>query len=199
MRHHRAFIVVWTGTEAKSWHHRWGCVHYVMVFKVQWKPLGLPPSSIKRMTGWMQKAISCTAWCSEIGSLTSLGTWNSGASCDARDPISLHQAVYYDVCIWLMRLTLICDVTRYRLVQVQQNRSNWKKKKKKKKKADTGLGWSSTGWHIYTSYHWPVQFPLIPSPEKPSKQRQENDPTLFVQVAFPSQLSVFDAHSLISG
>ena len=34
-----------------------------------------------------------TAWCREIGSLTSLDTWNSGAFSDAREPISLHQAV----------------------------------------------------------------------------------------------------------
>ena len=33
------------------------------------------------------------AWCSEIGSLTSLDACNSGASSDRREPISLHQAV----------------------------------------------------------------------------------------------------------
>ena len=33
------------------------------------------------------------AWCSEIGSLTSLDACNSGASSDVREPISLHQAV----------------------------------------------------------------------------------------------------------
>ena len=36
-----------------------------------------------------------TAWCSEIGSLTSPDAWNSGASNDAREPISLHQAVSF--------------------------------------------------------------------------------------------------------
>ena len=36
---------------------------------------------------------TCTAWCSEIGSLTSLDACNSGASSDVREPISLHQAV----------------------------------------------------------------------------------------------------------
>ena len=35
----------------------------------------------------------CTAWCSEIGSLTSLNACNSGAASDAREPISLHQAI----------------------------------------------------------------------------------------------------------
>ena len=34
-----------------------------------------------------------TAWCSEIGSLTSLDACDSGASSDVRAPISLHQAV----------------------------------------------------------------------------------------------------------
>ena len=34
-----------------------------------------------------------TAWCSEIGSLTSRDARNSGASSDRRGPISLHQAV----------------------------------------------------------------------------------------------------------
>ena len=37
-----------------------------------------------------------TDWCSEIGSLTSLGACNSGASNDRREPISLHQAVHGD-------------------------------------------------------------------------------------------------------
>ena len=37
---------------------------------------------------------ACTAWCSEIGSLTSLHACNSGASSDVREPISLHQAVH---------------------------------------------------------------------------------------------------------
>ena len=36
---------------------------------------------------------TCTDWCSEIGSLTSLDACNSGASSDVREPISLHQAV----------------------------------------------------------------------------------------------------------
>ena len=34
-----------------------------------------------------------TAWCSEIGSVTSLDACDSGASSDVREPISLHQAV----------------------------------------------------------------------------------------------------------
>ena len=38
-------------------------------------------------------ATRCTAWCSEIGSLTSLDSWNSGASSDAREPFSLHQDI----------------------------------------------------------------------------------------------------------
>ena len=33
-----------------------------------------------------------TAWCSEIGSLTSLDAWNSGAFIDVKEPISPHQA-----------------------------------------------------------------------------------------------------------
>ena len=37
---------------------------------------------------------TCTAWCSEIGSLTSLDACNSGASNNVREPISLHQAVH---------------------------------------------------------------------------------------------------------
>ena len=37
--------------------------------------------------------VSCTAWCSEIGSLTSRDGCNSRASSDRRGPISLHQAV----------------------------------------------------------------------------------------------------------
>ena len=37
---------------------------------------------------------ACTAWCSEIGYLTSLDACNSGASSDVREPVSLHQAVY---------------------------------------------------------------------------------------------------------
>ena len=39
-----------------------------------------------------------TAWCSEIGSLTSRDACNSGASSDRRGPISLHHAVHmYDI------------------------------------------------------------------------------------------------------
>ena len=38
-----------------------------------------------------------TAWHSKIGSLTSLDAWNSGASSDAREPISLHQAVHLNL------------------------------------------------------------------------------------------------------
>ena len=36
---------------------------------------------------------SCTAWCSGIGSLTSLNACDSGASSDVREPISLHRPV----------------------------------------------------------------------------------------------------------
>ena len=39
------------------------------------------------------KVCACTTWCSEIGSLTSLDACNSGASCDVRQPISLHHVV----------------------------------------------------------------------------------------------------------
>ena len=36
---------------------------------------------------------TCTAWCSEIGSLTSLNAPELHSSSDIREPISLHQAV----------------------------------------------------------------------------------------------------------
>ena len=36
---------------------------------------------------------TCAAWCSEIGSPTSVDACNSGASSDHRDPFSLHQAL----------------------------------------------------------------------------------------------------------
>ena len=39
---------------------------------------------------WMR---ACTAWCNEIGSRTSPGACNSGASSDVEEPNSLHQAV----------------------------------------------------------------------------------------------------------
>ena len=42
-----------------------------------------------------QPQCSSTAWCSEIGSLTSLDAYKSGASIDCREPISLHQAVLF--------------------------------------------------------------------------------------------------------
>ena len=41
----------------------------------------------------------CTAWCSEIGSLTSLDVRNSGVFSDVREPISLHQAVLECLCL----------------------------------------------------------------------------------------------------
>ena len=41
----------------------------------------------------MSAASIFTAWCSEIGSLTSLDACNSGASSDVREPISLDQTV----------------------------------------------------------------------------------------------------------
>ena len=41
-----------------------------------------------------------TAWCSEIGSLTSRDACNSGASSDRRGPISLHQAVLGTTCLY---------------------------------------------------------------------------------------------------
>lgn len=40
---------------------------------------------------------------------------------------------------------------------------------------------------------------IIPSPENPSKQTQEKPPSLFSHLASEEQLSVFIAHSLISG
>ena len=61
---------------------------------------------------------ACTAWCSEISSLTSLDACNSGASSDRRKPISLHQAVLWkqqrplkvpfldEACDWLLLRTL---------------------------------------------------------------------------------------------
>ena len=36
-----------------------------------------------------------TAWCSEIGSLTSLDAWKSGAFSDVREPISLHHRLHF--------------------------------------------------------------------------------------------------------
>ena len=38
----------------------------------------------------VQLQSTCTAWCSEIGSLRSLDACNSGASSDRREPVSLH-------------------------------------------------------------------------------------------------------------
>ena len=46
-----------------------------------------------RWCGNKSRNNSCTAWCSEFGSLTSPDAWNAGASSDVREPISLHQTV----------------------------------------------------------------------------------------------------------
>ena len=51
------------------------------------------PSNAQSAVGGRCSPRSCTAWCSEIGSLTSLDACNSGASSDFKEPISLHQAV----------------------------------------------------------------------------------------------------------
>ena len=45
----------------------------------------------------LHNTCTCTDWCSEIGSLTSLDACNSGASSDRKEPISLQQAVYIHV------------------------------------------------------------------------------------------------------
>ena len=68
----------------------------------QWKTNGIQSLSVlcgpfwetKNWT-WSPRTLKSlsTAWCSEIGSLTSLDACNSGASSDVRGPISLHQAV----------------------------------------------------------------------------------------------------------
>ena len=50
-----------------------------------------------------------TAWCNEIGSLTSLHACTSGASSDHRQPISLHQAVLVGfVCLLVQPSHLAC-------------------------------------------------------------------------------------------
>ena len=52
-----------------------------------------------------------TTWCSEIGTLTSLDAWNSGASSNAREPISLHQAIYIYRTYSLVQWNWFSDVT----------------------------------------------------------------------------------------
>ena len=58
---------------------------------------------------------ACTAWCSEIGSLTSLDACNSGASSDVREPISLHQtylgfALFHTLLIALSMCALMLSI-----------------------------------------------------------------------------------------
>ena len=53
-----------------------------------------------------------SAWCSELGSLTSLDACNSGAANDVRQPISLHQAVRNTIEPWSSWLAVVrCDIT----------------------------------------------------------------------------------------
>ena len=68
-------------------------------------------------------ALHNTAWCSEIGSLTSVDACNSGASDDAREPISLHQAVLS--CLSMVRAQ---DSERFKIV------IDWKKEKEERRK-----------------------------------------------------------------
>ena len=63
-----------------------------------------------------------TAWCSEIGSLTSPDARNSGASSDRREPISLHQAVYSlheHFFIMLLHPRANCDAFHWHAVILQ--------------------------------------------------------------------------------
>ena len=61
-----------------------------------------------------------TAWCSEIGSLTSLYACNSGVSSDRREPISLHQAV----CTVTTTKALCMELTNWLCVDLlKQNRA----------------------------------------------------------------------------
>ena len=53
----------------------------------------------------------CTARCGEIGSLMSLDAWNSGASSDAGEPISLHQTVQAYTCMHTRIHTCKCTGT----------------------------------------------------------------------------------------
>ena len=82
------------------------CVSHYLFYSTVWKSKIKTKKStlqVKRpclkSQGWHSKNTwstipTCTAWCSEIGSLTSLDAWTSGASSDAREPVSLPQAVY---------------------------------------------------------------------------------------------------------
>ena len=76
----------------------------------------------------------CTAWCSEIGSLTSLDACNSSPSSDVREPISLHQAIWLTfVEIFFFRDRTLCaqDVLRKTFTAQQSNSTNVKVLKKK--------------------------------------------------------------------
>ena len=57
-------------------------------------------SSACCFTGMDNLTRTCTSWCSEISSLTSLDACNSGSFCDVRESISLHEAVVWEwVCV----------------------------------------------------------------------------------------------------
>ena len=60
-------------------------------------------------------------------------------------------------CIWLTRLTLVCEVIRYRLAQVRKNL----KKKKKKKKKDFGLA-ARNRLSLYLRLSFSSGFVLLP-------------------------------------
>ena len=70
--------------------------------KKTWKSLVIWPMIFTHYTtSHTIESARNTAWCSEIGSLTSRDACNSGASSDRRGPISLHQAVQTLVHAWL--------------------------------------------------------------------------------------------------
>ena len=69
-------------------------------FGCHWKrrllsaPFSLYPGPSLVLSNLLLQVKQCTAWCSEIGSLTSLDACYSGACSDIKEPISLHQDVY---------------------------------------------------------------------------------------------------------
>ena len=67
-----------------------------------------------------------TAWCSEIGSLMSLGACNSGASSHVRELISLHQAVCNDVKTRLARVVHVAVELFNALAIVLEEVLKWK-------------------------------------------------------------------------
>ena len=69
--------------------------------------------------------IEYTAWCSEIGSLTSLDACNSGAFCDVREPISLHQAVHIQCMVYFQIWCGSC-VKMWKKLKDETNHSNRK-------------------------------------------------------------------------